>query len=158
MRSFIFFVLLILCVSGCATTKSIEWQTYDAGPFSFSMPADMSKTPFQGIDSYAGEFKNHEMDLKFDYGMYSNDFSDWPATTTYEMVSIDGMPAKIGTTRLWFHGDFFRYAAQVSFMNGSEPKSGCFLAVFIMCKSPDDFVQAKRIFHSIKFIRNTSNR
>jgi hypothetical protein len=140
-------LFLILFTTGCATSHKPKWTAYNAGPFSFSMPADMQKTSAHGIDSYCAEFKNNNMTLVFDYGPYSNDFQDWPDSTSYEKTLINGQAATIGVARKSF-GHPFPYEAQVSFENGPHR---AYLAMFVSCRTSNDCIAAKRIFYSIKF-------
>ena len=144
------FVLLLILATGCVTPRQSEWQLQDAGQFTFLLPSDMHKTKLRGIDSYVSEFKGRDMTISFDYGMWSNDFSDWPASTDFEVVSIDGLPAKIGLAHEGFHYRF-PYATQVYFKDTVHPKGGFHLSMFASCRTLEDCARAKRVFYSIKF-------
>src|SRR5258708_38068884 len=69
--------ILVGFLVGCATRGPVGWRTYDAGPFTFSLPADLQKTPEHGIDSYVSEFEDQDMTFTFDYGAYSGESLDF---------------------------------------------------------------------------------
>ena len=145
--------LLVIITSGCATHRGTEWNTHNAGPFTFSLPAGMHKTSAHGVDSYVSEFEGESMIVSFDYGFYSNDFSGWPASTEFETVSIDGLQAKIGVVHEGFHHRF-DHSAQIYFSHTARPQGGYSLSMFASCRTPEDFALAKKVFHSIRFTRH----
>ena len=141
------YLILLVLLTACATRPESAWHRYDAGSFSFLIPPDLKKTDAHGIDSYASEFKSPNMELSFDYGFYSSNFREWPDSTSFEVATIDGRPAKIGSISEGFHRRF-SYCTMVSFR---DIKPTVHLSMFASCKTPQDSLIAKRIFYSIKF-------
>jgi hypothetical protein len=121
------------------------WKKIDNDYFSFSLPRSFKQTARHGIDSFGEEYVSDGIDLEFDYGPDSNDFSDWPRDTKFENLKIDGADARIGTV-----ADGFRkggpYSTQVYF-NG--------LSMFAACKSEEDVALAWKIFETIAFKKET---
>jgi len=75
---------------------SSNWQFIDAGSFTLYLPPDWKFNKLQGIDSYVGEFAGDGVNLRFDFGRYSNSLAeddDPNYIVTYEI--IDGHKAKI---------------------------------------------------------------
>ena len=141
------YLILLLLLAGCATRHESEWHRYDAGEFSFSLPPGLKKTAAHGIDSYVSEFESPSMELSFDYGFYSNNFQGWPDSTSYEMATVDGRQARIGTA----FGSFergFTYHTQIYFR---EVRPTVHLSMVATCKTQKDCDIAKRVFCSIAF-------
>jgi hypothetical protein len=84
--------------------------------------------------------------LSFDYGVYSNNFGDWPKETKFEDLKIDGKAARIGTAANEFHKGFL-YSTQVHIdLDGRVA-----LSMFAACKSEKEVALAKKIFRTIAF-------
>lgn len=77
------------------------WKKVELSDFSFYVPPDMKERDVRGIDSEVREYRNRNMRLGIDYGMYSNDLKSYAARPEYksESVSIDGEKAKVATYR-----------------------------------------------------------
>jgi hypothetical protein len=117
------------------------WKKIENDSFSFSLPPSFKKTATHGINSFVEEYVSDDIDLIFDYGPYSNDFSDWPKETTFENLKIDGQVAKIGTVAHEFHKGF-PYSTQVHFVG---------LSMYAACKSDKEVALARKIFKTIVF-------
>lgn len=100
MKKLLTSALALFFLFGCETPVE-PFEVLDAGLFSLLAPEGWTYTPLMGIDSTVGEFSNGEMTLRFDYGMYTGDFTnnsvyfeDPSAYTAIEEI-IDGFSAQI---------------------------------------------------------------
>ena len=141
----------MLSLSVFAAPSENNWQSITNYAFSFSIPNTLKKTDARGIDSFAEEYRGNGLTIVFDYGIYSNSFQDWPKETTFEEADIDGDSARIGTcanfvdqTNTWFR-------SQVHFKTTGRYSK---LSMHAWCRSTNEFVTAKTIFKSIRFIRS----
>ena len=148
-------MLVAAILVGCVTQSSERWNLYDAGPFTFSMPSSLQKNgKFYGYDSYVREFTNEDMSVSFDFGMYSGepspDLKEIRQRRTYsshveniagqnvQIVAFDGVPI-----------DGFRFKHEIVAIY-----LGAGLTMKAECKTGSDYVDAKRIFRSVKFNKN----
>jgi hypothetical protein len=147
-------LIALVLLSGCAfQTKTAEnidrpengWKRIQNYAFSFSIPSTLKKTDARGIDSFVEEYTSDEIEISFDYGLYSNNFFDWPPETKFEKVKVDGRPAKIGTKKNQL-GKRFAYSTQVYIKMGDGA-----LSMFASCKSEKEVALARRIFETILF-------
>jgi hypothetical protein len=142
-----FYLILLLLLTGCGTTHhSSGWSTCHAGPFNLDMPVDLRKTSTTRTDSYFAEFEGKGLLVSFDYGSNANDFGDWPPATEYEMVTIDGKTARIGTVNKGYRSGY-KFTTQVSF----RETDGKYLAITAACETKSDLARAKKVFRSVKF-------
>ena len=111
--------LLAFLLLGCATLGGRKWQVYDAGAFTFELPADFKQTSARGIDSHVEDFKGQGMIVGFDYGQWSNNFDEWPSSE-FESVIADGRAARVGTVAHSF-GHPFPYTTQIAFRDVHPP-------------------------------------
>ncbi len=148
-------LLLSVLLVGCATQREVQWRTYDAGPFTFSLRSDFHKIPAHGIDSYVSEFESRDMRLGFDDGAYSgkpldslsrdpNSFQPRPSYASH-IESIAGHRVQIVSVDL----DPRRNAGFPHFIIASFLKAG--LTMFVRCKTTADYESATRIFRSVRF-------
>jgi hypothetical protein len=150
MRSFC--LILAVLLAGCGTTghhsaaKSTGWSTLRAGPFNMDMPVDLRKTSTTRTDSYFAEFQGKGLLISFDYGSNANDFSDWPPSTEYQLLTIDGKAARIGTVEKGYRPGF-KFTTQVAF----RETGGKFLTITAACETKADVARAKKVFRSVKF-------
>src|SRR5436853_599304 len=91
-----FLILIAVSFCGCVRPKATGspegiklGQIFDAGQFRMRLAPGMQRVEVHGIDSKVGEFKSSDIVLGFDYGMYSNNFGDWPSNTVFEEVIVD---------------------------------------------------------------------
>ena len=50
-----------------------DWMTINAGgAFTFKAPPTLKAVPAQGIDSFVGRYASRTLDVRFDYGAYSD--------------------------------------------------------------------------------------
>lgn len=136
------YLLSLMLLTGCVSHPS-NWQTYDAGRFSFVMPSDLKKTWEGGIDSYVCEIQSPEMSLFFDDGLYSGD----PFDTQGELPSfkshhesIDSHDVQIAS----FDRDPSNHVIIVNFI-------GFGLTMSANCKTTADCQTATQIFRTIRF-------
>lgn len=122
------------------------WKKIENSSFSFSVPPSFKKTDARGIDSFVEEYVTNRVQLTFDFGMYSNNFGDWPKETKFEFLTIDGKPARIGTVEHEFRKNL-RYSTQV-YIKLDENTA---LSMFAACKSEQEVALARKIFETIAF-------
>ncbi|MBM4071817.1 MAG: hypothetical protein FJ271_23260 [Planctomycetes bacterium] len=125
-----------------------QWKKIENGSFSFSVPASFKKTDAQGTDSFVEEYVADGIQVRFDYGMYSNNFLGWPKNTKFENVKIDGKAARLGTAK-WERDKGFAYSTQVHIRLDGEVA----LSMFAACKSEKEVAVARKIFVTIAFKR-----
>jgi hypothetical protein len=153
MRVIACLVVLGLAASAGVLAAEESWARVENHAFAFSGPASLRKTDAQGADSFAEEFVSDHIRLSFDYGIYSNNFQDWPAETTFEETKVAGRPAKIGTAaNPWEKA--FPYMTQIHF----QLEGRLALSMWAFCKTEKDITLAKRIFTSITFNKGLPNR
>ncbi|GJM38327.1 MAG: hypothetical protein DHS20C19_16940 [Acidimicrobiales bacterium] len=69
-----------------------DWELVDAGPFTFSRPADLVDQEVQGIDSLVGFYERDGMTAGFDFGWFSgNETERYPDEA--ETITLDGLTA-----------------------------------------------------------------
>src|SRR5437868_10552076 len=141
------FLFTAIAIAHVAVRSGRVWRNIENQGFSFKLPSSFEKRDVVGIDSFVGEYIGDGIKLSFDYGHYSNNFSDWPASTTFEDVKIHGRMARIGTAAHDF-GHGLPFSAQV-FIRGHEKWHA--LSMFAACKSENEVALAKVIFGTIKF-------
>jgi hypothetical protein len=143
-------LILAFLLVGCGTTRHSAntggWSTCHAGPFNLDMPLDMRKTSTTRTDSYFAEFQGKGLLISFDYGTSANDFSDWPPATEYQLVTIDGRNARIGTVNKGYRPGY-KFTSQVAF----RETGGKFLTITAACETKADLARAKKVFRSVKF-------
>src|SRR5262245_15460897 len=122
---FILGVAILLCA---AASKQDGWKKLQNSSFSFSVPSSFKKTATHGIDSFVEEYVTERIKLSFDYGIYSNNFGDWPKDTKFEEIKVDGKDARIGTASREFHKGF-PYSTQIHIKVGG----GMALSMFAAC-------------------------
>jgi len=138
-------LILFFLVSGTSPGQS-EWTRVDNGYFSFSIPASLKKTPKRGIDSFVQEYASNEIQIVFDYGIYSNNFGDWPEETKFEFLKIDNKNARIGAVKQEFV-EGFPYSTQVYIKH----EKSVALNMLAVCKSETEMLTARKIFETIRF-------
>lgn len=123
--------------------------------FSFELPSGFKKKNFSGIDSYVEEYEADGIDLMFDYGRYSNQFTGWPPSETeFQELEVDGHRAFIGTRR---SGMAAKYPIATQINIKSADRNGQ-LTVFASCRSQKEVDVAQKIFRSIQFEKENSLR
>jgi hypothetical protein len=133
-----------------------DWVKIDLDRFSFYAPPDMRNQNLRGIDSAVWQFRNRNMTLNLDYGMYSDDLEPYGGETESERhaewVRIDGKSAKIVTLRKnsAIPGDEDRkYSAAVYFPDANGPKTKLTFSADCVDAATRD--SAKNILVSIRF-------
>jgi len=133
--------------SGVGEVRGDEtWKKIENEYFSFSAPPLVRNEDVRGIDSFVAEYAGDRITIHFDYGMYSNNFQDWPKDTTYEETKIDGKAARIGTTKSMTAKDR-PYRTKV-YIDVSRDEA---LSMSAACKSKEDVATAKKIFATLVF-------
>lgn len=124
------------------------WYEEDTGPFTLVLPPDMRSVPEQGIDSFVGSYQSNRIDLSFDYGMYTNDLSDWPKNGKLEWAEVNGHKAKIAT----FRDPTANFPFEVGgyFLSGGKGSAGMALGLFMRCKTSEAALDARKIITSVQ--------
>src|SRR5215475_282732 len=113
MRSVTMGFILGIAILLCAGASNQDgWKKIENSSFSFSVPSSFRKTGARGIDSFVEEYMTERIKLSFDYGIYSNNFEDWPKETKFEDLKVNGKDARIGTAMPEFH-EGFPYSTQI---------------------------------------------
>ena len=136
------FAILLLA----AAPFQVGWKKIENSSFSFSVPSSFRKTKERGIDSFVEEYVTERINLSFDYGMYSNNFDDWPKDTKFEDLKVNGKDARIGVVKHEFHKGF-PYSTQIHI----KLDGGIALSMFAACKSEKEVALARKIFETISF-------
>src|SRR5262245_28875495 len=110
-----------------------KWKKTENHAFSFSVPPSFKKTDARGIDSFVEKYVADGIQLSFDYGDCSNNFSGWPKDTKFEELKIDGKAARIGTAKREIRKDF-PYSTQVHIKLDGRLA----LSMSVACKSEKD--------------------
>lgn len=133
-----------------------DWRTHDLGPFSFQAPADFSGGQDQGIDSAVWSFRNENIRLELDYGVYSNDLQIYGDKPEYHesWVVIHGKKAKLCTFRLSDSSatpatEKKPFIAAVYFPDTGSPSQK--LTLWASTDSPAAQEKAKLILNSVRF-------
>lgn len=145
-RSMLLVTLLLSYIWASEGVAEDLTKVIENSSFLFKVPIEMQEVEVQGIDSFVKRYESDTIMLSFDYGWYSNNFSDWPENTTFEEVEIGGKLARIGTVKYQFR-DGFPYATQVHFKLDDDVK----LSMFAACKTVVDVAIAHGVFGTIVF-------
>ena len=140
------FILGVAIILGAASPNQDGWKKIENRSFSFSVPSSFKKTETRGIDSFVEEYVGANIKLSFDYGIYSNNFDDWPKDTKFENLKVDGKDARIGNAKREFHKGF-PYSTQIHI----KLDGGVALSMFAACKSENEVALARKIFETISF-------
>lgn len=139
------FLLLVITFQSSAQTNE-SWKEIENNAFSFSIPKSFKKTDVRGRDSFVEVYVAEDIELSFDYGMYSNYFGDWPKDTKFETVTIDGKAARIGTAV-----EEIRKGFPLSIQVYIKLDKYTAMSMFAACKTEKDVALARRIFETIAF-------
>ena len=146
MRAILVIIFMSAVALAVAAPSEQTWRKIENKSFTFSVPSFFKKTDQSGIDSFVEEYVADGIELSFDYGIYSNDFGDWPKETKFESVKVNGRSARIGTVMHEFHRGF-PYSTQIHIkLDGSSS-----LSMFAACKSEKEVALARKIFETITF-------
>lgn len=151
-RHLLFVGVLIAFVAFAAEEPPDGWRVISNQYFSFSIPQELKKTEASGEDSFVEEYAGDGMLVGFDYGIWSNNFDDFPKETVYGDVQVDGEPARIGTfptTRLQPEFNFFTQ------IHVKEHGKRLKLTMSARCRTEKEVELAKKVFGSIRFSRQT---
>ncbi len=138
---------LFLSINILAQTKTTipkDWEKFSNQIFSFHAPKTLRKLNVRGRDSFVEEYKNEEITVKFDYGLYGNDAGNCsnPVSTT-----IANKSAKI-----CFYEDLEidkdkPFVTAISFVKlGKQTK----FTFWVRSKTKELQKEAEKIVHSIK--------
>jgi uncharacterized protein YcfL len=156
-------LLLVLILPGCKsisqnTTKAEAsmlkqgWDIINADDkFIFYIPQNMQKQDSQGIDSYVEEYRNENMRVSFDYGIYSDPLDGYSMEPEYKEMKevISGREAKIVYFKPASFASGYKYYAGVHFPDVEE--GGIKLTMMAEFNDETDWGTAKTIFGSIYF-------
>jgi hypothetical protein len=140
----LFFLIAVLLGAEASGQDHQQWRNITNNSFSFAIPAPWKKTDQRGIDSFVEEYLGPGIKLSFDFGIYSNNFEDWPKETKFEEVKINGRAARIGIAQREFN-EGYPYSTQV-YIKASE---GVALSMFAACKSEKELAMARKVFETI---------
>lgn len=146
--------ILSILVIGCSApppsppvTPPEGWKLVKNEHFSFAIPESFQEVEVQGVDSFVGQFLDDGIKLTFDYGMYSNDFRDWPAETKYQTIRIGNETARIGSRET-------KDLPEVSVLTQAYVKENSRhsnLAMGANCREKKQADLAHKIFETIRF-------
>ena len=156
-------LLLVLILSGCKSISQIPikaevsglrqgWDLINAdGKLKFYLPHNMQKQDIYGIDSYVEEYRNKNMRVYFDYGIYSDPLDGYSMELEYKEIKevISGREAKIVLFKATSFVSEYTYFAGVHFAAVKE--DGSKLTMMVEFNDEKDHETAKIIFRSIYF-------
>jgi hypothetical protein len=134
---------------GSAQTREVPkgWKEINMCGLSFLVPKNLKKqNNFKPIDSCIGAFKSKNLGLGFDYGMYTappEDASSYRGGKA-ETLEIDGKKARLLT---------YPYGARIYILVAESEYGKSALGMSITSKTQNDVETAKRIFQSIRFVK-----
>jgi len=129
------------------------WKPIDAGGrFSFHLPEDMQPQNVHGIDSYVGEYRNKNLRVTFDYGLYSNSLDALASQPEYKEFNrvIGGRKAKIVYYRATDAAAEYKYYAAVYFPAAPSNRASN-LNLSAEFNDKNEWETAQTIFESIRF-------
>ena len=156
-------LLLVLTLPGCKSTFQntikAEASKLEQGSniinadnkFIFNIPQNMQKQDTHGIDSYVEEYRNNNMRVSFDYGIYSDPLDGYSMEPEYKEIKevISGREAKIVYFKPTSFASEYKYYAGVHFPSVEE--GGINLTMEVEFNDEKDWGTAKTIFGSIYF-------
>ena len=159
--------MLLLLVTGCLNWLGVAamaqtpepptlkpgWKPIDAGGrFSFHLPEDMQPQNVHGIDSYVGEYRNKNLRVTFDYGLYSNSLDTLSSQPEYKEFNrvIGGRKAKIVYYRATDAAAEYKYYAAVYFPAAPSHRASN-LNLSAEFNDKHEWETAQTIFESIRF-------
>ena len=156
-------ILIVSCNSiPLQTSKSSPselkpgWKSVEAGgSFSFHLPSTMREQKVQGIDSYVGQYRNNNLQVSFDYGMYSAPMDKYSNEAEYKEIKkkIGGLDAVVIFFRQTTPASKHRYFAGVHFSHvGGDRNTGITrLTLHADFDRESDWETVQTIFESIRF-------
>lgn len=123
------------------------WKLVKNQHFSFAIPDSFKEVEVHGVDSFVGQFEDEGIKLMFDYGMYSNDFRDWPAETKFETIPCGNETARVGTRE----STDLPNVGVITQAYVKENTRHSNLAMGANCRGPKEADLAKNIFKTIRF-------
>jgi hypothetical protein len=157
------FLLLVLILPGCKSisqnTTNTEasklrqgWDRINANDqFIFYLPQNMPKQDTHGIDSHVEEYRNKNMRVSFDYGIYSDPLDGYSMEPEYKEIKevISGREVKIVYFKPTSFASEYKYFAGVHFPYVEE--SGIKLTMIAEFNDEKDWEIAQTIFRWIYF-------
>lgn len=140
------FALALVGSTLAAPSKAPDWRLIENRSFSFSLPSTLKKTDARGIDSFVEEYVAEGIEVSFDFGIYSNNFGDWPKDTKFESLTIHGKTARIGVAKRDFHQGY-PFSTKVYIKVDDHVA----LSMFAACRSEKEVALAREIFLTISF-------
>lgn len=156
-------LVLVLILPGCKgisqniTKAEISglrqgWDMINAdGKFTFYLLQNMQKQDTFGIDSYVEEYRNQNMRLSFDYGIYSDPLDSYFGESEFKEFKevISGRDAKIVFFKPASFDSVYKYFAGIHFPAVKEGENQ--LTMVVQFNNEKDLETAKSIFRSIYF-------
>ena len=131
-----------------------DWILFTArSAFSFWGPPDMKEEKVQGEDSYVGKYVSPTMEVSFDYGIYSGEYSGDKAKV--EQITLDDRKATLAT---WDGGVelYVPNVAKPGTLDATgKPWTGVKLSIGVTCKAADA-PQATLLLRSLTFGTSTT--
>lgn len=147
-------LLFLLANISCAQKVKMpeNWKKFDLPLFSFFAPSDFVSEPFKGKDSAIWKYKNQDLELTIDLGLYSAKPVEDKNEDNYVEKSavIDKKKATIVSFKFSnSESKEFNYITAVYFpkIDSGETK----LSLIAHSKTPEKQEIAEKIFRSIKF-------
>ena len=94
------FLLTLISVVGCngQAKANGDWlKVCPADQFCFSYPAQLQKVPRQIIDSIEGFYSSESLQLSYDFGAYSSNFSEL-TNPSVQSITVDGRQGEVFTS------------------------------------------------------------
>jgi heat shock protein HslJ len=128
-----------------------NWQQFSKCGFTFSAPKTLVDLTGRGIDSCVGSFKDENLRIGIDYGMYSARFKKESSRIEFkeETIEIDGKSAQLIT-----YVYSINYGVKTYFSGlhiELDTKGNLALNMIIFVANEKDLETAKQIFKTIKF-------
>ena len=121
-------------------------QTCPAQHFCFSHPADWQPKQLRMVDSTAGIMQGENVQLSYDYGIYSDNFSALPDAKRQALV-IDGFAAELITSP----GQLALYIGKVEHIKVMNADMA--LSMMLTFSGEVDRNLAEQVFKSVRFTR-----
>ncbi|OMH28028.1 hypothetical protein [Motiliproteus sp. MSK22-1] len=133
--------LVLICFTGCngQTKAGEDWlKVCPAEQFCFRYPPELKQSPQLIIDSIAGLYTSEDLQLSYDFGAYSSNFSELTSPDIQD-ITVDGregkvfISGKIMALHIPAVSSQLRFSMQLLFRDDIDPKLG------------------RKIFESVKF-------
>lgn len=155
MKSFAALVVAVVALAACAPSDPADarvTRTIGDGAVTLRVPADCTPVDVQGIDSEVGRFVGDDLEIAYDFGVYSDPLTHPPDEADVETVDVAGRACRLITYDIVDEADWERVVAvHVPAIDEQGPgDQERKLTLRMRCRDAEAVAVARRIVGSIE--------